>query len=142
MASIHGTSCVVSLDATPGGSPVDVTTYVDDVSPELSQAIHEATVFGNTAIARVPGLKDGKCGIKFISNTTILAQLIAIYNAQTPGSSSRVSLVVGPNGSASGKPRLSFEMILTNFPIPAVVNDIERIQTTWEADGGGTLDTY
>jgi hypothetical protein len=142
MASIHGTACVVSVDATPGGSPVNVTSYVDDVNPEMSQAMHVITTFGMTALAKTPGLKDGKASIQFVSNDTILAQLIAIFNAQTPGLSARTSIVIGPDGSASGKPRFSAEAILTNFPLPVKVDDVEKIQTQWEVDGGWTLDTY
>ena len=142
MASLHGTNAVCTLDDSTGANPVDIKDWVNDIGPELAQVMHDITTLGHTATVETPGLKSGKCMIKFISNTTIIAQLNAIYAAQTPGSSTSFTLVFGPAGSVSGKPRFTAELFLITYPIPAVVNNIEEIQTQWTVTNGWTLDTY
>jgi hypothetical protein len=141
MASIHGTNCVVSLD-NGSGTPVDVTAYTDDLTPEMSQAMHDITVFGMTALAKTPGLKDGKCSIQFIANNTIMDQLTGLYTAQTPGSSTTWTITIGPRGSTSGFEKFSAELLLVTLPLPIKVNDIERISAAFDVTGGWTIGTY
>jgi hypothetical protein len=141
MASIHGTSTVVSLDNS-AGAPVDLTAQIEDISPEMMQTLHDITTFGASALARTPGLKDGKAAITFLSNQTVIDHLTGLYGAQTPGSSTTWTLTIGPRGSTSGFEKFSIEVLLSALPLPTKVSDVEKITAQFEGSGGWTIGVY
>lgn len=122
------------------GTPVDVTSYVTGVDPAFDKQVFDVTTFGNNGSrAKVTGLKDGKFPVNFFSEHAILQHLIGLWNM---ASGSTHTVVYGPHGNASGKTRVTGELILTTLPMPAQVDDVERIPAAFEFTGTVTFDLY
>jgi hypothetical protein len=139
--AIHGSTCYFNLD-TSGGSPTDRSSDVQSLDFSLDQAIHDTTTFGNSAHTKTVGLKDSKFTVTFISSTTVLGYLNALYTAQTPGTTSTWSWIIGPRGSTGGYEKYSGEAVLASLPVPAVVDNIEVITAQFEGTGAVTIGTF
>ena len=123
-----------------GGVLTDVTDFVTGTSPAFDKQVFDITTFGNNGSrAKTTGLKDGKFPVDFFSDPTILSHLIALWNM---AAGSTHSFVYGPHGNASGKVRVTGELILVTLPLPAVVDDVERIQAAFECTGTVTFDLF
>lgn len=141
MPFVHGSAGFFSLDNS-GGSVQDLTAQVREVDFTLDQQVHDVTTFGNSAHVKTMGLKDGKFSVTFIANTTTLAHLNALWNAQTPGTSTTWSFVFGPRGSTSGFEKYPGEALLASLPIPTTVDNVELITAQFEVSAGVTPTTF
>lgn len=139
--AVHGSSTYFALD-NAAASLIDLSAHSPEVSPELIQAMHDKTVFGDTAQEKVPGLKDGKFSVTLLYNATTAAQLNGLYNAQTPGSTATWTVSIGPMGSGSGNPRYTGECILTNLAAPSKVDDLTKVTAQFEITNGWTANTF
>ena len=141
MAVPHGSAATLSLDNS-SGSPIALTGYMTEVnfSPEIKT--HLTTVMGNTSESRIVGLKDGKFTASFKADPTLTAHLIGLWNAQTPGSATTWSFIIGPNGSTSGFQRMTGECYLTSFPIISSHDAERNITASFECSGNTTFDTF
>lgn len=141
MSVAHGSAGYFNLD-TSGGSPTDLSAYTREVNfaPEIQ--MHDTSVFGVGSRTKTTGLKDAKFTVTFMNDPTLQSHLIACYQAQTPGSGTTFTFSYGPQGSTTGKRRITGECILTGFPIDAKVDDIETIQASFEVTGAVTFDTF
>lgn len=137
----HGSSAFFSLD-NAGGSVQDLTAHVKEVDLTLDNAMHDTTALGSTSRTKTTGLKDGKFGVTFFGNTTIMTQLNAMFAAQTPGTTTTWSFVIGPRGSTSGFEKASGECLLASLPYSVKVDDIEMIVAQFEVTGATTLGTF
>lgn len=141
MAVPHGSQAAFSLDNS-SGSPTDLSGYGAEItlSPEIM--LHDTTVFGAVAHAKVPGLKDCKFTVTFMNDPTLQTHLINLYVAQTPGVVTTWSFIIGPQGTTSGFRKITGECLLSGFPIDVKVDDIEKIQASFEVTGSLTFTTY
>lgn len=141
MAVSHGSTGYFNLD-TSGGSPTDLTAYVKEISVAPEVTLHDTTAMGATAHSRVPGLKDTKFTILFYNDPTLLAHLLALYVAQTPGVSSTWTFIIGPRGSTAGYQKITGECLLESYPIEAKVDDIETINASFVSVGAVSITTF
>jgi hypothetical protein len=139
--AVHGSTTHFALDNS-GGSSQDLTAHARGVDFTLDQSMHDITTFGNSARVKTVGLKDGKFSVTFVSSTTILSHLNGLYTAQTPGTSTTWSFIIGPRGSTGGFEKYSGEAILTGIPVPTVVDDVEMITASFEVTGAVTIGTF
>lgn len=141
MAVPHGSSAVISLDSS-GGTPTDLTSYLTEInfSPEI--AMHITTVMGLTSQRKTVGLKNATFTAAFRADPTLTAHLIALWNAQSPGSTTTWSFVIGPNGSTSTYQRMTGECFLSGFPVVSNFEAERNITATFEVTGNTTFDTY
>lgn len=117
-----------------------VTDFVTGTSPAFDKQVFDITTFGNNGSrAKTTGLKDGKFPVDFFSDPIILAHLIALWNM---ASGSTHSFVYGPHGNGSTKVRVTGELILVSLPLPAVVDDVQRIAAQFEVTGTATFDVF
>lgn len=140
-AAVHGSAGFFSLDNS-SGSVIDLTGFVRDVNFTLDTTMHDTTTFGQVAHTKTVGLKDGKFTVTFVSSATPLAQVVAMFAAQTPGTATTWSFVYGPRGSTSGFEKFPGECYISSLPIPAVVDNIEMLTVSFEVSGPVTPTTF
>lgn len=139
--AVHGSSAFFSLD-NAGGTPVDLSAHVKELDVTIDNAMHDTTGLGSTSRIKTTGLKDGKFSVTFFNNTTIMTQLNALMNAQSPGGTSTWSFVIGLRGSTSGYEKISGEALVPGLPYKASVDDIETVTVPFEVTGAATLGTF
>lgn len=139
--AVHGSNAFFSLDNS-AGSVIDLTAKCREVNFTLDQAIHDITTFGQSSHVKTVGLKDGKFTVNFVSDSTVLTHLNALYAAQTPGTTTTWSFVVGPRGSTSGYEKYPGECLLQSLPVPITVDNVEMIQAAFEVSAGVTPTTF
>ena len=74
MATQHGIQWVVSLDNS-GGTPVDLSAYIEDVSLPESVDLAEVSTIADTGKKFVPGLEDATVTISYVFDSVIALQL-------------------------------------------------------------------
>jgi hypothetical protein len=122
------------------GTLTDVSDFVTGTSPAFDKQIFDITTFGNNGSrAKTTGLKDGKFPVDFFSDPIILSHLIGLWGMAR---GSTHSFVYGPHGNTTGKVRVAGELVLQSLPLPAVVDDVERIQAAFECTGTVTFDLF
>ncbi len=139
--AVHGASGFFSLDNS-GGSVQDLTAHVKSIDFNLDQAIHDITTFGQSSHVKTVGLKDGKFSVTFLASSTIFAHLNALWNAQTPATSTTWSFVYGPRGNTAGYEKFPGEALLASYPISTTVDDIEVVTAQFEVSAGVTPTTF
>lgn len=125
-----------SLDNS-SGTPTDLTAYTTSVefSPDIQ--MHDVSVFGVGSRSKVTGIKDASMTVKFFNDPTVQTHLIGLYGLSTSSTFS-----FGPQGSTTGKRRITGECWLQTFPLGADVNEVESITATFPVTGAVTFDTY
>lgn len=139
MAVAVGWSGFFSLD-NAAGSPVDLTAYVTSVDLTLEKQVFDTTVFGNNGSrSKVTGLKDGRFSVTFFNDPILQTHIVGLWGI---ASGTTHTFVYGPQGSTSTFRRITGECIMPSLNIAAVVDDVERIPTTFETVGTVTIDTF
>lgn len=139
MSVAVGWSGFFSLD-NAAGSPVDLTAYVTAVDLTLEKQVFDTTVFGNNGSrSKVTGLKDGRFSVTFFNDPILQTHIVGLWAV---ASGTTHTFVYGPQGSTSTFRRITGECIMPSLNIAAVVDDVERIPTTFETVGTVTIDTF
>jgi len=141
MAFAHGSAGFFNLDNS-GGTPTDLSSYTREVNFAPEVQIHDTSVFGVGSRSKTIGLKDGKVTVTFMNDPTLQTHLINLWTTQTPGGGQTFTFSYGPQGSTTGKRRITGECILAGFPVDAKVDDVETIQAALEVTGNVTYDTF
>jgi hypothetical protein len=120
--AFHGASVGLLIDG------FDLSGAFPDFNMESSQAMHDRTAFGNPAIVRVPGLKNGKAtGQAFVDPTAITGSLAVLkgrYTGSSPSTPIPAVIARGLSGFALGgrvdlgyfhQSSLAFKFIITDL---------------------------
>lgn len=115
MAFVHGKGSVVSL----GGS--DLSVYSNSVEWERTGDSHDVTTFGKNSHVKQGGLLDGSATIAGIYDNTASVGPRAIIN---PKIGTVVALVWRPEGTGSGRPQDTVNVLVTSYSETSPVADM------------------
>jgi len=135
MAFVAGKNAVLKLDNN-GGSLVDLSSYITDVSHSLDTATAETTALGSSDTSVIATIGSGSVSVTGLFDATLLAHLGGIR-----GSATTKSYEFFPEGTASGKPKISGECVLTNMSPSASVGGVEGLSFSLDCTGAQTIGT-
>lgn len=141
MAFIHGKSSKFSIDNS-GGSLVDLSAYIEQVSLSRSIETADVTQFGNNAKQYIVGLTDASVSFsgKFdaAGASTVDAVLAGIL-----GQSATVSWEYQPNSAtvSATNPKYTGEGIVTSYEVSGSVGDTVSYSAQVQATGAITRAT-
>lgn len=115
MAFVHGKGTAVTLDGD------DLSIYANSVTFSRSADSHDVTTFGNNSKVYVGGLKDGTATIEGIYDSTLLTGPRAVIQ---PLLGSVVVLVYRPEGTGTGKPIETADVVVTSYEQTSPVADM------------------
>lgn len=130
MAAFSGSACYISW-VWSGGTSVLSTDYKSiNITPTV--ALLDATAGADTHIQRIKSLLDVSAQLTYVeqSDATAFALALSAGNIGT--------LTVGPEGTASGKPKMVFSAICGGAQKPITFNGIIEVTCTFTGDGGTT----
>lgn len=122
MSFIHGKGAVVSIDGKA------MSAYASSVTFTRTADSHDVTTFGKNSKVYQAGLKDGTASMEGIYDNTANLGPGAVLRALIGAAA--VSLVYRPEGTATGKPSATVNVIVTTYEETTPVADM----ITWKAD--------
>jgi hypothetical protein len=136
MPGIHGKNTYVAFDDA-SGTLVPLSTYLKEASADRSIDTAETTTFGATKGAKtyVMGLNDETASISGNFDIALHTHMIALIDAMNAGTLETCTLVIGPAGNKSGKPRTQRETIITAYNWSAPVGDIVTASIEFQRTG-------
>lgn len=138
MAFQHGKSSYLNLDTTAaGGSPTDVSAYVNNIDFPQTTDTHETTSFGATAKTYLVGLKDATFSISGNWDPTMDGYLSTLL---TPTAST--TFVIGPQGSTAAQIKYTGECWLTSYSVGDPVGDLVTYSADFQITGAVTRTTF
>lgn len=129
MAFTHGKDAVIQFD-NAADSLTDFTQYVTEVGITMNGEAIDVTTLGDTWRDFIGGIKGATITMNGIYDPTVDAALFAAVNTAK-------SIQWDPQGSGSGLPRFTGEMIITSYNPTSPIGGA----STWTASGtvDGTL---
>lgn len=122
MAFVHGKGCAVSID---GDS---LSAFSNSVTFTREADTHDVTTFGKNSKVYAPGLKDGTASIEGIYDNTASTGPGAVLRPLLGAAA--VTLVYEPEGTGSGKPIATVDVLVSSYEETAPVADM----VTWTAE--------
>lgn len=132
MSKIHGRVSEIELDGN------DLSSYSNSIEFSRSADSHDVTTFGNDAHVYAGGLTDGTVTIEGIYDDTAGSGPAAVIE---PLIGKSVTLVYRPEGTGSGKPEHSVEVVVTDFTTSAPVADMVTWSVECQMSGSVTTTT-
>lgn len=130
---IPGTNHVFSLDAAGGGALTDISQYLKSAKPARSRDSVDVTTYGQSWKAMQALLMGGQVTLEGVYGTAIDTILNACFE-----STQTLTYQSDPQGTGSGKPRLTGECWVTAYDINPPVNDVETFSATLQFSGACT----
>jgi hypothetical protein len=129
MAFIHGKATFVSIDAD------DLSSFGTAVEFNRSADAHDVTTFGNNSHRKHGGLKDGTATINGIYDNTASTGPQAVLE---PLLGTVVELIYRPEGTGSGLPERTVDVLVTTYNESSPVADM--VTWTCEVEFDGDVD--
>lgn len=126
----HGTNGAVSTNT-------DFTAKTMSVNPSFEAEQVESTTFGLTYRTYEQSFKNASIDATYKYDTTIFGQLAAIYNG-----GDTVTFQLAPDGTTTGKPKITGSMFITSLSPPVNVGDLITIDISWQVSGAVTFSTF
>lgn len=126
----HGTNGAVS-------SNTDFTAKTMSVNPSFEAEQVESTTFGDTYREYEQSFKNATIEAQYKYDTTIFGQLAAIYNG-----GDTVTFQWSPDGTTTGKPKITGSMFMTSLGAPAGVGELLTMDVSWQVTGAVTFTTH
>lgn len=121
MAFVHGKNAKVSLDGD------DLSVYANNVELEQEAEALDVTTFGKNSKVFAGGLKEGTATIEGIYDGTASTGPAAVVR---PLLGTTVEMIYQPEGTGSGKPTHTVDVVVTNYSETAPVAEM----ITWSAE--------
>lgn len=121
MAFVHGKGSVTSL----GGS--DLSVYSNNVEWARKADMHDVTTFGKNSHVKQGGLLDGTATIDGVYDNTTTVGPRAVIN---PKIGTVVAMVWRPEGTGSGKPQETVNVLVAGYTETSPVADMIK----WKVD--------
>lgn len=119
------------------GTATDYTSSTRSVSPSWDQETVDATVFGDAYKDFEASFKNSTISATYKYSTAMWTVLTDIYsNGDT------VAFEIGPDGSTTGKPKITGNMFITKLDLPLSVGALEEISVSFQVTGSVTFTTY
>jgi len=138
MAFLHGKSAFFSVDDS-GGTPRDLSAYLEDISMPRSVETAETTTFGAASSAKtyIVGLQDGNLSISGKFDSTADGYLAGVAAA-----SASLSFVYGPGGNTVGYVKYTGECFMTSYDVGSQVGDVVSAKADFQITGAITRTTF
>lgn len=120
MAFTHGKGVFVSLNAS------DLSAFSNNVAFPRSADTHDVTTYGKNSHVYKGGLKDGTATISGVYDDGATGPQAVIE----PLLGTNVTLIYRPEGTGSGRPQYSVNVVVMNYEETAPVADM----ITWQAE--------
>ena len=135
--AVHGRNTVVKVDDS-GGTLRDISNQVRNCSFQRNANEIDVTAFQDTGRVYLADFPDATFNFEGNAAATVMGYLHGIV-----GQEATVSVEYGPEGSASGKRKFTFEGVLTSLTESgASVGQANQFQAALRVSGGITLGTY
>jgi hypothetical protein len=122
MAKIHGKGTVITIDGD------DISTHCNSVNFNRNADSHDVTTFGKNSKVYASGLKDGEATVEGIYDSTALTGPGAVFRPLVGGA--EVAFVYKPEGTGTGKPMATVDVIVTAYEETAPVADMITFSAT------------
>lgn len=116
MAFVHGKGTAVTIDGD------DLSAFSNSVTFGRSADTHDVTTFGKNSKVYAPGLKDGSASIEGIYDNTALVSPGAVLRPLVGAAA--VPLVYKPEGTGTGRPVATVQVLVTGYEETAAVADM------------------
>lgn len=113
------------------------TTKTRTASPTFDAEQVDATVWGDGFRSYEQSFKNGEIESVYKYDATLYGQLAAIYN-----DGSTVSFQFSPDGTTTGKPKITGSMFIKSFGSPVEVGELIELEVTWQVTGAVTFTTH
>ena len=120
-----------------GGTLTDISTYLTSAQLSRSAPEIDVTTFQDTARSYIPDFDGAELSIEGNAHATVMAQLHAIL-----GQSATVSFQYGPEGSATGKRKMTGEATLLDIQDSGQIGQANQFTARFRVVGGITFGTY
>lgn len=121
MSFVHGKNTFVSLDG------VNISTATNNTTFERNADTHDVTTYGKDSHVYSGGLKNGTVNLAGFYDSTAVTGSAAVLR---PMVGETVPYVFRPEGTGSGKPQATVDVVVTKYVETAPVADM----VTWSAD--------
>lgn len=134
MSFTHGKNANFQL-ADSGATVRDLSAYVDKVSGlPGGRNLSDVTAFGASGVAKLPGLQDVSFTVEgSFDSTATTGPHVVINGLRTTTTAS--SFVYGPEGSTTGKTKLTGNCWLKDYKVDATVTDKVSFSAEFQVDG-------
>jgi len=137
----HGKDAVFSLDDS-GGTLRDVTIYLNQVTGlPGARALSEVTAFTDQGTKSIPGLANVTFSIAGHFDATATTGIFTVLNGLRTATAT-ATFQYGPEGSTTGRVKISGECWLTELTVDASVSDRVPIAASFQVDGVPTVGAY
>lgn len=132
MTKVHGKNVYISLDS------VVVTGFSNSVDWTRSADSHDVTCFGATYHTYFGGLGDGKITLGGIYESGVGGVRDVVQDVV----GTNVTLIYGPEGNATGKPKTTVTVLVTSYQETAPVADMITWKSECQPSGAPTDSTF
>lgn len=129
---LFGATVTVATGAVTGGTTVNLSSGVTDAAMSRAVDTSDVTTFGDSDRAFLAGLRNGTFSFNGILATTYEDKVTGLL-----GTSTGVAIVFSPHGTASGSPKFTAGIILTQADVSAPVAD--AVKATFAAQRTGAV---
>lgn len=141
MAFTHGSDAGFKLDDS-GGTLRTLSQYIDSVSGlPGGRDLAEVTAFGDDGTKSIPGLQNVSFSISGHFDSTATTGPHVVLNSLRTATAT-ATFEFGPEGTTTGKVKLSGECWLTGYDVDASVGDKVSFSADFQVDGTVTSGTF
>ena len=141
MAFAHGKFASVKMD-NAAGTLFDLSGISNNIDYPESIGTGETTSFQQTAKTYVVGLTDATFSVAGTYDNTLAATIRAAIASVVNGTNPSLTIEYGPQGTATGKPKYTFEAIPTGISFSDPVAGVGTFKLDFQRTGPTTDATY
>ena len=141
MAVGIGRDSFFSLD-NPVGTVVDLTPDLTSIEFSTDKGIIDVTTMGDNYRDYLAGIADAKLTIEGIYDPASAKAGSIIFVLAHGTATQSTSWVYAPQGTASGKPKLSGEAFITSASLPSGLDDAVTFSAEFQSTGTVTVAAY
>jgi hypothetical protein len=128
MAKIHSKNVAFTLDGT------SLSGYSNSITFTRTADSHDTTTFGQDAKTYQTGLLDATASVEGFYDSTAMTGPAALFRAIMAAGDS-VELVYTPEGSTTGKPEATVQVIVTSYEESSAVADMVMFSADLQCTG-------
>jgi hypothetical protein len=136
MAKAHGRTSKFSLDNS-GGTPVDISAYVDNVQLQDGVDMNEVSTLGDNAREYLEGLAGATINCSGPYDSTLWTQLVALKQLGTSS-----TFTYSPQGTAASSPKATGECWLSSLQFNTQVGSPVGMSFTLQVTGAVTYGAH
>jgi hypothetical protein len=141
MAFKPGYGAYIAIDNV-AGTPVNVSTYADNISFNNTTATNETSTFGDAASDHITGLTSAGVELSGPADVALGTFIAALWNAQSAGSATSWTVQYGPGGSVAGQVKESAEAFVTAYNVSTGVGGRAEYSASLQVTGATTFSTW